>query len=269
MKISKADENFNDYAFHVVEEYPSECMATSMAAGWNVIVQKNARGYLQESRQQLRQLAARNETAREEELKHLSREIHDELGQRLSALRMGVSVLGLRCAQDEALQAMIQPMITLVDSTILMVRNLVASLRPSALDMGIVPALECMIEEFNDSHGNLRCTLLALETEIDLDEKRATEIFRIVQESLTNVSRHAEASKVEVALKRTENHYCLEVCDNGKGFDPSLQKKQSFGLIGIRERVLLLNGELEISSTANQRTKIKVSIPRHAVPGKS
>jgi signal transduction histidine kinase len=266
MKISKKDENISDCAFHVVENHLSGGGAAgALATGRNVICKKTAQGYLEESRQ----LAARNDSAREEELKHLSREIHDELGQRLSALRMGVSVIGMRCKQDEALQAMIQPMITLVDSTILMVRNLVASLRPSALDMGIVPALEYLIDEFNDTHPEVQCTLHATEDEIDLDEKRATEIFRIVQESLTNIGRHAQASKAEVALKGTASHYVLEVLDNGIGFDPSLQKKQSFGLIGIRERVLMLNGELEISSLTNQRTKIKVVIPRNAAPGKS
>ncbi|MDQ1815067.1 sensor histidine kinase [Massilia sp. CCM 9210] len=237
-----------------------------------MIMKKNARMVynpivsLEESQQQLRQLAARNETAREEKLKYLSREIHDELGQRLSALRMGILVFGMQCKQDDALQAGIQRLIMLADSTVLAVRNLISSLRPPALDMGIVPALECFIKEFNDANPTTVCTLFAIENDMDLDEKHTTEIFRIVQESLTNVSRHAEASRVDVSLTCTKSHYFFEVGDNGKGFDPSLQKKQSFGLIGIRERVLILNGQLDISS--KRGTKITVSIPRNAVSGK-
>jgi PAS domain S-box-containing protein len=261
----KAELQTADYAFHVVAECnPDGEVIGALAIGKNVTVLKETQRRLEESQLLLRQLAAHNETAREDERRHLSREIHDELGQCLSALRMGMSVLELQYNEDHASsQAIIQRMITLVDSTIRIVRNLVTWLRPTALDMGIVPALEWLVEEFNRGHPGIRCMLYVVEEDIHLDEKRATEIFRITQESLTNISRHADATEVQIAFKRKESHYLLEVRDNGKGFNSLLQKKQSFGLIGVRERVLMLEGEVEISSMPDQGTIIRVSIPVH------
>lgn len=96
---------------------------------------------------------------------------------------------------------------------------------------------------------------------IYLDDKRATAVFRIVQESLTNIGRHAKASKVEIVLEQKEKQYELEVRDNGKGFDPAVRKDQSFGLLGMQERVIMLGGELEITSAPERGAVIKVSIP--------
>jgi signal transduction histidine kinase/sugar lactone lactonase YvrE len=218
------------------------------------------------ARQQLkaqleRERAYELEQSREEERKHLTREIHDELGQYLSALRMGVSVVGMEFGeQNPSLQGKIQRLVSLVDGTIKVVRNIVSALRPGALDMGIVSALEWLVEEFSENTG-IPCTLRVCEKTITLDEKRATTIFRIVQESLTNIGRHAEASQVAIRLKRKDQHYLLEVCDNGKGFDPALRKKKSFGLVGIRERASMLDGHADIISVPNVGTTIKVFIP--------
>ncbi|AMP00199.1 histidine kinase-, DNA gyrase B-, and HSP90-like ATPase family protein [Collimonas arenae] len=182
------------------------------------------------ARQRLKELQARErayelEASREEERKRLTREIHDELGQHLSALRMGVSVVGLEFgAKNPSLQGKIERMVTLVDGTIKVVRNVVASLRPSALDMGIVSALEWLAQEFRDNTG-IPCSLDVREENIVLDDTRATTIFRIAQESLTNISRHAQASQVEISLNRKEQYYLLEVRDNGRGFDTSVQKR--------------------------------------------
>jgi signal transduction histidine kinase len=201
------------------------------------------------------------EASREEERKHLTREIHDELGQYLSALRMGVSVMGMEYgSKNPSLQGKIERMVKLVDAIIKVVRNIVSSLRPAALEMGIVSALEWLAEEFA---GNtcIPCKLEVCEENIVLDDKRATTIFRIAQESLTNISRHAQASQVEIRLERKGTHYLLEVRDNGKGFDPAIRKKKSFGLIGVRERVLMLGGELDILSASGIGTTVRVSIP--------
>ncbi|HWW07722.1 PAS domain S-box protein [Collimonas sp.] len=267
IRATKMDQQLTDYVFHIVAECNLDGEVNgALAIGKNITVLKETQRRLEESQLLLRQLAARNETAREDERRHLSREIHDELGQCLSALRMNMSVLGLQCKEDDAsLQATIRRMITLVDSTIQVVRNLVTSLRPSALDMGIVPALEWLVEEFSNGHPDIHCSWYVAEEDIHLDEKRATEIFRIAQESLTNISRHADATKVRIALERKEGRYLLEVRDNGRGFDPSQRKKQSFGLLGVRERVLMLGGEIAISSVPNQETIIKVGIPVHNV----
>jgi signal transduction histidine kinase len=208
-----------------------------------------------------RERAYELELSREEERKRLTREIHDELGQYLSALRMGVSVVGMEFGEkNPSLQGKIQRLVSLVDGTIKVVRNIVSELRPGALDMGIVSALEWLVEEFSENTG-IPCTLRVCEETITLDEKRATTIFRIVQESLTNIGRHAEASQVTILLERKDQHYRLVVCDNGKGFDPAVRKKKSFGLVGIRERASMLDGDADIISVPDIGTTIKVSIP--------
>jgi len=218
---------------------------------------------LKASQHLLRQLAARNETAREDERKHLTREIHDELGQYLLALRLGVSVVDLQFgATNASLHEKTQRLIEMVDTTIKVVRNVVASLRPTALDMGIVSALEWLAGEYSERTG-IQCELHISEEDIPLDDARSTAIFRIVQESLTNIVRHAQANKVVITLERSETNCLLEVRDNGRGFDPSLRKEKSFGLVSIRERALMLGGEVEISSAPGRSTVIRVHIPLH------
>ncbi|WP_061943943.1 sensor histidine kinase [Collimonas pratensis] len=120
--------------------------------------------------------------------------------------------------------------------------------------MGIVSALEWLAEEFRDNTG-IPCSLGVREENIVLDDSRATTTFRIAQESLTNISRHAQASQVEISLDRKDQHYLLEVRDNGRGFDASVQKKKS---IGIRERALMLGGEAAIFSVPGVGTTIRV-----------
>ena len=216
---------------------------------------------LEESRLLLRQLAARNEAAREDERKHLKREIHDELGQYLSALRLGISVLGLEFGANNApLQEKTDRLIQMVDATIKVARNVVSSLRPTALDLGIVAALEWLAEEFSERTG-IPCELHLCEKSIHLDDTFATAIFRIVQESLTNIAKHAHASQAEITFEQQEADYLLEVRDNGCGFDPSLRKEKSFGLLSIQERVLMLGGSVEIASAPGRSTVIRVHIP--------
>lgn len=260
-----ADGQIAYYAFHVVvERAPDGQVVGALAIGRNITAFKETERRLEESQQLLRQLAARGEAAREAERKALTREIHDEMGQYLSALRLGVSLIGLQYGEgNPALQEKTRNMVNLVDSTIKVVRNVVASLRPAALDMGIVSAVEWLVDEFVERNG-IQCKL-RVEGEIPLDEKRATELFRIVQESLTNISRHARATEVEIVLERSDTQYFLEVRDNGKGFDPGIRKKKSFGLVGIRERVLVLGGEVDILSTPGRGTVVKVCFPMNNV----
>jgi signal transduction histidine kinase len=214
----------------------------------------------------MRWLASRNERVREDERLHLKRELHDELGQYLLALRLGVSVVDMQFGGGNALlREKTQRLIGIVDSAIKVVRNVVSSLRPAALDLGIVPALKWLVNEYDRFGGaDMRCELHVCEEDIQLDDARATTIFRIVQESLTNVVRHAQASKVDITLKRHGAKYVLEVNDNGNGFEPAVRKEKSFGLLGIRERALALGGEVDISSVPGQGTSIRVSIPIHS-----
>lgn len=249
------------YAFHIVaERSPDGQVVGALAIGRNISELKETEHRLKESQQLLRELAVRSEAVREAERKALTREIHDEMGQYLTALRLGVSLIGLQFGERHPeLESKTRSLVELVDSTIKVVRNIVASLRPAALDMGIVSALEWLVDEFVE-RSEIACSL-RVEDEIPLDEKRATEVFRIVQESLTNVRRHAQASRVEIALARGATQYVLEVHDNGRGFDPAVRRKKSFGLVGIRERALVLGGAVDIVSAAGSGTIVKVSFP--------
>lgn len=211
----------------------------------------------------VRWLASRNERVREDERMHLKRELHDELGQYLLALRLGVSVIDVQFGASNAqLREKTQRLTNIVDCAIKVVRNVVTSLRPAALDLGLVSALEWLAHEYDRFGGtDLRCELHVCKEDIELDDARATAIFRIVQESLTNVVRHAHASKVDISLERKEAHYILEVKDNGQGFDPAIRKEKSFGLVGIRERALMLRGEFKLTSAPGQGTSIQLRIP--------
>jgi signal transduction histidine kinase len=215
---------------------------------------------LEESRHLLRELAARNEDAREDERRSLKREIHDELGQHLAALRLGISVIDMQLGQaNSPLREKTRSLIGAVDATIKVVRNVVAALRPSALDLGVVPALEWLAQEFTERTG-IHCEVQVPAADVRMDDKRATAVLRIVQESLTNVVRHAHASNVLISLQQHHGHYVLEVRDNGQGFDPSVRKEKSFGLVGMRERALMLGGDLFLSSEPG-RTSLRVQFP--------
>ena len=216
---------------------------------------------LEQAYAQVQELAARREEALEAERKRIARDMHDELGQFLTALRLGISVLRMRFAdgRPEMLEA-VQGVMTLLDRTIQVVRSMATRLRPAPLEMGVVSALEWLAEDFSGRTG-IRCTLDAGISEIDMSDNQATAIFRIAQESLTNVVRHAAASQVEICLGTGAESFMLRVRDDGKGFDSSAPRNKSFGLVGIRERAAMLGGEADISSTPGHGTTIEIRIP--------
>ncbi|MBY0464334.1 MAG: PAS domain S-box protein, partial [Burkholderiales bacterium] len=220
---------------------------------------------LTHSRQRLRELAAQTEGLREEERKHIAREVHDELGQLLTALRMDIAMLvPLYGAQCPTLQPKVHEMKALVDKAIQGVRNVVMNLRPAVLDLGLMPALEWLCDEFSQ-RSHLVCTLDHDEADLVLDEARTMVLFRIAQESLTNVSRYARATRVSISCRQQDDHLHMEVRDNGQGFDvAAATRKQSFGLLGMQERALALKGRVDLSSTLGQGTVVSVSIPLHA-----
>jgi PAS domain S-box-containing protein len=217
---------------------------------------------LRESRQRLRDLAAQNEARRESERKHIAQEVHDELGQVLTALRMDISLLGMRFGSvDPAVIDKVLEMKGLVDRAIQGVRNVAVNLRPTALDMGLVPAIEWLCGEFTERTA-IACILHAEEENIDLDEARAVVIFRIVQESLTNVIRYANATQVDITISLRGDELWVGVRDNGRGFDlDAVTKRKSFGLLGMRERALVLGGQVDITSAPGKGTVIGVTIP--------
>jgi PAS domain S-box-containing protein len=222
---------------------------------------KKAERELKESRAQLRGLTARREEAREEERKYIAREVHDELGQILTGLKMNVSILNHKLgAGNELTKGQVQETMKLTDRALEVARNVASALRPSALEMGIVSALEWLAGRFSANTG-IRCEVHIEDDSIQLEEASAIALFRIVQESLTNVARHAKASLVDVTLRREAGGYVMKVRDNGSGFDASKRKADSFGLVGIRERALILGGRVDIDSHPGKGTEIVVRIP--------
>ncbi|MBZ0106380.1 MAG: PAS domain-containing protein [Sulfuricella denitrificans] len=228
----------------------------------NVSESKVHEEQLVQSQKMLRDLSAHLEIVREQERKHIAREIHDELGQTLTALRMDVSLARLGFGESNPkLMERLQSMTQLVDRTIRVARHVTSSLRPAALDLGVTAALEWLVEEFI-SYAGIPCELVLGDGDLVLSEASATTIFRVIQESLTNIARHAEATQAEIIVTMDEARLCFEVRDNGRGFDPlAAAGRRSFGLVGMRERVAMLQGEMQLESIPGQGTRVKVCVP--------
>lgn len=236
-------------------------LVSILSVGRNVSAMHAAEQRLKESHAQLRQLSTHRETMREEERKRIAREIHDELGQQLTALRMGLSLLRLQFGEGQSLLVeRIQILMGRIDEIIQVVRNVATALRPSSLDMGLTSALEWLVSEFSNNTG-IACRLRAPEARLELDDERATAIFRVIQESLTNVARHARASRVDIHLECSTEHVLIKVADNGKGFDPGQLPKGTLGMLGMHERGHMLGGTVTIDSTPGQGTCVQVCIP--------
>jgi len=230
---------------------------------------KDAENKIEEAYAQVKELAAYREEALENERKRIARDMHDELGQYLTALRMGISVLRMRFAEGKPeMQEQVQGVMSLLDRTIQVVRDMATRLRPAPLEMGVLSALEWLVEDFSKRTG-VQCELDAGKEEIGMSDSQATAIFRIVQESLTNVARYAGAGHVDIRLGIGEKDYMLLVRDDGKGFDPTASRKKSFGLVGIRERAAMLGGEANISSAPGRGVTIEVRIPVQEPKGKT
>ncbi|HEY8607962.1 MAG TPA: histidine kinase [Noviherbaspirillum sp.] len=229
---------------------------------FNITESKRHETSLLEARTALVELAAHQLSIKDEERKHIAREIHDELGQRLTVLRMDVLMLPRTVAADPAaMQAAVNDMRDGIDGILRIVRNIASDLRPAVLDIGVVEAIEWLVEEFRSSLG-IACSFRNLAGEVTLDEERATGVFRILQESLTNAARHARASRIVVRLLRQGKALCLEVQDDGIGFEPAQPRRaRSYGVAGMRERAAMLDGELGIFSGTGQGTRVRLVIP--------
>jgi len=218
---------------------------------------------LRKSRDQLRALAARLQSVREEERTYIAREIHDELGQACTAIKMDLALIGRKLTKRQtALRAKVDSSIQLVDGTIVTLRRLASELRPRTLDdLGLPAALEAQAQEF-ESRTGIHCSVTLPEDPLTLDTDRSTAIFRIFQESLTNVARHAHATRVEARLRRENDRIIFQVFDNGTGFDPEVAKaRKSLGLIGMQERALLLNGDFKTEGMPGSGTTMTLTIP--------
>ena len=216
---------------------------------------------LRESEDKLRRLAAHLISVREEERAHIAREIHDELGQVLTGLKMEVTSLAKQL-KDRALLEKADSMCKLIDSTVQTVRKIATGLRPEMLDdMGLVAAVSWQAKEFQKRTGiRCRATLPPESTLPGIDI--ATTVFRIFQEILTNVARHSRATRVDIELSVSDALVTLDVVDNGVGIqDSDLHGKRSLGLLGMQERALLFGGEVSITGRPGQGTRVAVSIP--------
>ncbi|MGY2199395.1 sensor histidine kinase [Pseudomonas gingeri] len=210
---------------------------------------------------QLRQLMSSRESAREEERKLIAQEIHDELGQHLTAIRMGTSLLRFQYAEQVPMIAeQVTRLLQLIDQTVQVVRNISTSLRPSILNMGLVAALEWLTDTFSQQWG-MTCELRVPQQPVHLEDAAATAAFRIAQESLTNIARHAQATRVDVALEKTADGWSLEIRDNGKGFEQRGLSGKTLGLLGMRERGLTLGGVTQISSKIGSGTTVQLKVP--------
>ena len=213
--------------------------------------------------EQLRELAARMQTAREEERARVAREIHDELGQALTAIKIDLTALFPKVMADPgpSLQRQ-QTVFRLLDEAIHSVRIIATDLRPGILDdLGLVAAVEWAVEEFQARTG-IESQVSLPDADLELDAERATALFRILQEALTNVARHAGATRVTVRLAKERGDLSLEVRDNGGGIrHEQFGTNRSLGLLGMRERALLLGGQFSIGGTPENGTTVTVRIP--------
>jgi PAS domain S-box-containing protein len=217
---------------------------------------------LARSTEQLRELTSRLQSVREEERTRISRAIHDELGQALTGLKMDVAWLQSHLDPPQpALLAKTQAMSDLIDTTIQTVRRISTELRPGILDLGLVATIEWQLQEFQTRSG-IESKLIDAPEETTLDDDRSTAVYRIFQEILTNVVRHAQATQVEVTLEETAAFLTLQVRDNGRGITASeIDNLKSIGLLGMQERARLRGGEVHLHGSPGQGTTVTVRLP--------
>ena len=236
----------------------------------DITERKRVEKKLRDSREQLRALAAYLQSVREEERTRIAREVHDELGQTLTALKMDLAWLDKKMAEANTaaalrpLQHKTKTLPVSVDQIISMVRKIATELRPPVLDeLGLEAAIEWQIREFEKRTG-IECQFKPGSRHLNLDPERATAVFRIFQETLTNIIRHAQATQVNIHLREEGDKLILEVQDNGRGLTGRERSgTRSLGLLGMRERATMLDGEINIIGRQGKGTTVGVRIPLH------
>jgi len=229
----------------------------------DITERKRAEQEILQMNERLRGLSIHLQNIREEESTRIAREIHDQLGQQLTIMKMDVSWVRKRMdGADPAISEKINTLTAMLDETVKMVRKIAADLRPSLLDdMGLGPAIDFHLEEFGKRCG-IKTHATGTRTELPLSVAVKTGLFRVVQESLTNVARHASATSVTVSITQKDNAAILTVEDDGVGFDKKeILGKKSLGLLGMRERVAMMGGRYEMISAPGQGAKLIVSVP--------
>jgi two-component system, NarL family, sensor histidine kinase UhpB len=228
----------------------------------NITESKLEEAEIKRSREQLAELSAHVESVKEKERTRIAREIHDDLGGNLTAIKMAMALVKRRLPPDNGVLAEKANYVdALIDRTIEAVHRISVDLRPSILDFGIVAAIDWQAKEFEKQLG-IPCEFSTNTKDIDLHSDQATALFRIFQEALTNIGKHANASKVSVQLMRTNRNVRLAVCDNGRGLAATDRlKAKSFGIRGMVERASALGGHLSVGNAAGGGTEVSLSIP--------
>jgi signal transduction histidine kinase len=260
----KKDGTLIDVSLSAARLHDSEGNKMSVIAiAEDVTERKKAEEQLRSSMEQLRELAAHLQSVREEERSKIAREIHDELGQSLTGLKMDLAWSAKRLRPDQrALFRKMNMQLHLVDETIQVIRRISSELRPILLDdLGLVAAIEWQSRQFQE-RTKVRCHLSLTPKEVTLDRARSTAMYRIFQEALTNVARHARANKVDIRLGKNAGHLILQVKDNGRGIrEREIFGIKSLGLLGMRERALMLGGEVHIEGALGKGTTVTAKIP--------
>jgi PAS domain S-box-containing protein len=218
---------------------------------------------LRRSKDELHELASAAHRAREQEKSRIARELHDELGQSLTALQMDVAWCRERMpSAQEGMAMRLARMEALLETTVAATRRISSDLRPLMLDdLGLWPALEWLVESFTQ-HTGIRCELSMQSEQLELPDVQATAIFRTVQESLTNIAKHARASRVDVTIEHEDSTLAVSVRDDGVGFAvEGSRKPNSYGLLGLRERAALLGGEAKVESAPGRGTRVEMRFP--------
>ena len=226
----------------------------------NITQHKATESALRESALSMRELAEHQESVREEERKRIAREIHDELGQQLLALKIDVSILQGQLSHVPEATAQLEGMLRSMSSLMQSMRSIINDLRPAVLDLGLHAAVEWQTKEFQRKTG-ISCALMSDGEDIVLSDACATALFRTLQESLTNVSRHASASHVDVQLYATDESLLMRVSDDGIGRLGQQDKPDAFGLRGMRERIGSLGGRLTVTAAPDQGVTVTAVIP--------
>jgi len=254
------------------EEFPIDAAISHLEEGdatyYTVILRdvsarERALSDLRESKRELQELGAASEATREQEKSRIARELHDELGQALTMLRMDVAWCKANVPEAaQGVAAKLDRMETLLKGTVAATRRISSDLRPLMLDdLGLVPALEWLVQNMSQRSG-IQCEFSTDDPSLTLPPAHSTAVFRIVQEALTNIAKHARASRADVSVRRDGNDVRIVVSDDGVGFatdDP--RKPESFGLLGLRERISLLRGTAAIRSVRGTGTTIEVTLP--------
>lgn len=251
------------YEVRFVPEQDASGQVIGVLAIWyDITERKEVQFMLERSQAELRRLAAHHCNLLEDERRLITYEMHEELAQALAVMRIKMSQLrNIMCDDMPAAKPLINDMLSMTENAIHRIRYLVGSMRPTTLDIGIVPTLEWLVVNFTKSTGIL-CQLQTPPYELKLADAQVTLLFRLVQEALKNVIQHAEANRVDITLVKEGNHYILQIEDDGRGICPEDLHEPGFGIIGMREQANSLGGVFTITPRQYRGTTVRVRFPR-------